>query len=190
MNRYKQPNNRRRVLSPEGWKKLQDSICQGFGEDYRNKPPFQKLSNCTQSPDDSPLDPDTISRIWKREQGVYRSSLERLFRAVGLKLNANDHISFCEDLNPEILSTDTRVIAKPHQELQEAVKPSASTPSSTPEVNDYWWQNVIPHITRRSEDFWLPKDIKAMREAMRNKSEISWLPKDIQAMRQCLHNLS
>jgi len=155
-----------------------------------DKPPFQKLSDSPQDSDNSSLDPDTISRIWKREKAVYRSSLERLFRALKLTLNTSDHMPFGEDLNDEISRADTRVIAKPQQELQEAVKPSASTRSSTPGVNSDWWRNIIPQMTRRIENSWLPKDIQAMRVAVTNKSENSWLPKDIQAMRQCFHTLS
>jgi hypothetical protein len=191
MNRYKRLDKRRLVLTPEGWKKLQEAICQAFGEAYMDKPPFQKLSERTQASDNSALDPDTVSRIWKREKAVYRSSLERLFSAFGLTLNPSDDISVWEDLNDEISRADTRVIAKPHQELQEAIKPSASTRSSTPGVNSDWWRNIIPQMTRRIENSWLPKDIQAMRVAVTNKSiKDSWLPKEIQAMRQCLHTLS
>jgi hypothetical protein len=192
MNRYKRLDKRRRVLTPEGWKKFQDAICKTFGEAYMDKPPFQKLSDRTQSSDKSPLDPDTVSRIWRREKAVYRSSLKRLFRAVGLTLISSDHddIPLCEDLNTEIPNADTRVIAKPQQKLGEAVEPSTSTRSSTRRVNSDWWPDIIPQITRRIEDSWLPKDIQAMRVAVTNKSENSWLPKDIQAMRQCFHTLS
>jgi hypothetical protein len=193
MNQYKRPNKRRRVLSDEGWKKFQDAICQTFGEAYMDKPPFQKLSDRTQSSDKSPLDPDTVSRIWRREKAVYRSSLKRLFGAVGLTLNPSDHIPLCEDLNDEISRVDTRVIAKPHQELQEAIKPSAGTRSSTPGVNDYWWRNVVPQMTMSIKDSLLPKEIHAMRAAATIEHQRfldSLLPKEIQAMRQCLHTLS
>ncbi len=147
-----------------------------------DKPPFQKLSERTQSSDKSPLDPDTVSKIWRRERAVYRSSLERLFRAVGLKLNPNDHISFCEDLKIGIHNADTRVFAKPQQEEREAIETSATTQNSKRRINYDSWGDVIPQMTR-IEHCWLPKDIQAMRAAATMMRENSWLPKDIQAMR-------
>ena len=119
MNQYKRPDKRRRILSPEGWQRLQDAIAKKFWEDYRDKPPFQKLSDLSESPGESPLDPDTVSRIWHRKKGVYRSRLERLFTAVELQLNPTDHVPLSKDLNAEILAPDTKAIAKPQRESEQ-----------------------------------------------------------------------
>ena len=170
MNRYKRLDKRRRVLPHEGWKKIQDAICQTFGEAYMDKPPFQKLSDRTQSSDKSPLDPDTVSRIWRREKAVYRSSLKRLFRAVGLTLNPSDHIPFCEDLMEEISRVDNRVIAKPHQKLREAVKPSASNQNSQRKVGSPWWEEMVAQMTKTIENpYPYSNQVQAILAATRGK---------------------
>ncbi len=119
MNRSKRSENRSRILSPEGWQRLQDAIAEKFGEACRDKPPFQQLSNLSELPGERPLDLDTVSKIWHCKKGVYRSKLERLFTALELELNQSDHISFSEDLNSEILDPDTKAIAKSPQESVE-----------------------------------------------------------------------
>jgi hypothetical protein len=181
MNQDKRPNQRRRVLSDEGTKNLQDGICQIFGEAYRDNPPFQKLSDRTRTSDNSPLEPDTVSRIWKREKAVYRSSLKGLFRAVGLKLEPSDHITFCEDLNTEIPSTDTRVSTQRHQELGKAIESSASTRSSKRGV-DYSLWDMIAQMAGRVENSYLPnKSLQALVAQMRGEIENPY-NKQIQAI--------
>lgn len=106
MNQHKRSDKRRRILSPQGGCRLQDAICKKFGEDFRYKPPFQELSNLTESSGTRRLDPDTVSRIWHRKEGVYRGSLERLFSAVELTLNQSDHIP-CS--SPSKLSSEQEV---------------------------------------------------------------------------------
>lgn len=120
MNRHKRADKRSRILSPEGFQRLQDAIGNAFGEDFRDKPPFQELSKLTELPGERPLDPDTVSRIWHRKKGVYRSKIERLFGAVQLKLNESDHIPIAEDLNSEILTPAPKAIAKSHRESVES----------------------------------------------------------------------
>lgn len=119
MKQHKRQDKRSRVLSHEGLQRLEDAIAEKFGEDFRDKPPFQKLSMLTESARERPLDADTVSKIWHGKKGVYRSSLERLFKAVALELNVSDHIPFAEDLNAEILTPDPKAISKPHMEAGE-----------------------------------------------------------------------
>ncbi len=120
MNRSKRAENRSRILSPERWQRLQDAIAEKFGEACRDKAPFQQLSNLSELPGERPLDPDTVSKIWRRKKGVYRSKLERLFTALKLELNQSDHISFSEGLNTEILAPDTKASTKPPRESVES----------------------------------------------------------------------
>jgi transcriptional regulator with XRE-family HTH domain len=73
------------ILSPQGWQKFQTAKQQAESDEIWGKHFTQEdLSDRTG------LSLNTLSRLFKREQGVDRQSLEYLFRAFGLELTHAD----------------------------------------------------------------------------------------------------
>lgn len=73
------------ILSAQGWQKFQTAKQQVESSEIRGRRFTQEeLSNLTG------LSPNTLARIFKREQRVDRQSLEYLFRAFGLELTNAD----------------------------------------------------------------------------------------------------
>lgn len=87
MNRPNTSNKRSLILSDSGLERLEEAIFNTLGYEYT----YQQLSDLTKKPGGKQLDPDTISKILKREKSVYRTSLTRLFKAVGLQLQDSDY---------------------------------------------------------------------------------------------------
>jgi tetratricopeptide (TPR) repeat protein len=92
-----QPKTRRdrgRILTDKGWRKIWDAINDKFLDGHT----FQAISDLTdpalhkESVDSVSV--DTISNILRREKAADKGKIESLFRAFGLKLDANDHDSF------------------------------------------------------------------------------------------------
>jgi WD40 repeat protein/transcriptional regulator with XRE-family HTH domain len=76
------------ILSPHGWQRFQAAKQQAESEETWDKRFTQEdLSNRTG------LSLNTLARIFRRELGVDRQSLELLFRAFGLELTKTDYIS-------------------------------------------------------------------------------------------------
>ncbi|MFL9458350.1 NB-ARC domain-containing protein [Tolypothrix bouteillei VB521301_2] len=76
------------ILSPQGWQKFQTAKQQAESEETWGKRFSQEdLSDRTG------LSLNTLARIFKRELGVDRQSLEYLFRAFGLELTKTDVVS-------------------------------------------------------------------------------------------------
>jgi WD40 repeat protein/transcriptional regulator with XRE-family HTH domain len=76
------------TLSPQGWQRFQMAKQQGESEETWGKHFTQEdLSDRTG------LSLNTLARIFKRELGVDRQSLEHLFQAFGLELAKADHTS-------------------------------------------------------------------------------------------------
>jgi WD40 repeat protein/transcriptional regulator with XRE-family HTH domain len=76
------------ILSPQGWQKFQTAKQQAEGDETWGKHFTQEdLSDRTG------LSLNTLARLFKREQGVDRQSLEYLFRAFGLELTQADFTS-------------------------------------------------------------------------------------------------
>jgi tetratricopeptide (TPR) repeat protein len=94
MTQPKAKRDRGRILTNDGWKKIWDAINQKFPDGHT----FQAISDLTdplihkESVDSVSV--DTISNILKREKPADKGKIESLFRAFGLKLDANDHDSF------------------------------------------------------------------------------------------------
>jgi tetratricopeptide (TPR) repeat protein len=87
MNRRNTSNKRSLILSDSGLERLEEAIFNTLRYEYT----YQQLSDLTKKPGGKQLDPDTISKILKREKSVYRTSLTRLFKAVGLQLQDSDY---------------------------------------------------------------------------------------------------
>lgn len=84
------------VLSPQGWQKFQTAKQQAESDETWGKHFTQEdLSDRTG------LSLNTLTRIFKREQGVDRQSLEYLFRAFGLELTKTDLTSPAASEEPE-----------------------------------------------------------------------------------------
>ncbi|MBD2362414.1 pentapeptide repeat-containing protein [Anabaena minutissima FACHB-250] len=76
------------ILSPHGWQRFQTAKQQAESEEAWGKRFTQEdLSDRTG------LSLNTLARIFKREQGVDRQSLELLFRAFALELTKTDYVS-------------------------------------------------------------------------------------------------
>ncbi len=76
------------ILSPQGWQRFQTAKQEVESEETWGKHLTQEdLSDRTG------LSLNTLARIFKREMGVDRQSLEHLFRAFGLELTKADHTS-------------------------------------------------------------------------------------------------
>lgn len=94
MTQPKAKRDRGRILTNDGWKKIWDALNQKFPDGHT----FQAISDLTdplihkESVDSVSI--DTISHILKREKPADKGKMESLFRAFGLKLDANDHDSF------------------------------------------------------------------------------------------------
>jgi WD40 repeat protein/transcriptional regulator with XRE-family HTH domain len=102
------------VLSPHGWQRFQAAKQQAESEETWNKRFTQEdLSDRTG------LSLNTIARIFKRELGVDRQSLELLFRAFGLELTKTDYLS---PITSEELSAFPK--ANPQQDWDNAVDAS------------------------------------------------------------------
>ncbi|MFB8788295.1 MAG: NB-ARC domain-containing protein [Potamolinea sp.] len=76
------------ILSPIGWQRFQAAKQQAEAQETWGKHFTQEELR-----DRSALSLNTLSRIFKREQGVDRQSLEYLFRAFGLELTTADFTS-------------------------------------------------------------------------------------------------
>src|SRR4028118_1236579 len=76
------------ILSPHGWQRFQSAKQQAESEETRDKHFTQEDLR-----DRTTLSLNTLSRIFKRELGVDRQSLEYLFRAFGLELTTADFTS-------------------------------------------------------------------------------------------------
>ena len=76
------------ILSPIGWQRFQSAKQQAESEETGDKHFTQEDLR-----DRTTLSLNTLSRIFKREQGVDRQSLEYLFRAFGLELTTADFTS-------------------------------------------------------------------------------------------------
>jgi hypothetical protein len=83
MNSVKPQRNRGRILSDQGWKKLEDASWKTFKkvvDDFTN----EQLKDLTG------LDEDTITKILRRERGADQRSINRLFNPFGLQLQEAD----------------------------------------------------------------------------------------------------
>lgn len=83
MNSVKPQRNRGRILSDQGWKKLEDASWKTFKkvvDDFTN----EQLKDLTG------LDEDTITKILRRERGADQRSINRLFNPFGLQLQEGD----------------------------------------------------------------------------------------------------
>src|SRR4028118_2355631 len=80
MNSWKPQRKRGRILSDKGLKKLEDAIWERFRDDYTK----HQLSEMTG------LDSDTVTKILRREEGVDKRSIKRLFNPFGLELDESD----------------------------------------------------------------------------------------------------
>jgi WD40 repeat protein len=88
----KRQSRRRRshILSNQGWEKVKDAIWQRLKKcpDEYN---FTELSEQTTLPESKPLDPETVSKILRREEGADLRSIKRLFGAFGQELEKSDY---------------------------------------------------------------------------------------------------
>lgn len=73
------------ILSPQGWQRFQTAKQQAESDETWGKHFTQEDLN-----DRTGLSLNTLARIFKREQGVDRQSVEYLFRAFGLELTKTD----------------------------------------------------------------------------------------------------
>lgn len=93
MTQHKARRDRGRILTDKGWKKIYDAIKEKFPDGHT----FQAISDLT----DPAIHPDsvysvscdTVSNILNRRAGADKVRIESLFKAFGLKLDANDHTS-------------------------------------------------------------------------------------------------
>jgi transcriptional regulator with XRE-family HTH domain len=76
------------ILSPHGWQRFQAAKQQAESEETWGKRFTQEDLN-----DRTGLSLNTLARIFKRELGVDRQSLEILFQAFGLELTKTDYVS-------------------------------------------------------------------------------------------------
>ncbi|HAJ60769.1 MAG TPA: hypothetical protein DCP31_17105, partial [Cyanobacteria bacterium UBA8543] len=89
----KAKRDRGRILTDEGWKKICDAVKRKFPDRHT----FKAISDLT----DPAIYPesvyyvsvDTVSNILNRRAGADKVRIESLFKAFGLKLDANDHTS-------------------------------------------------------------------------------------------------
>lgn len=102
------------ILSPLGWQRFQVAKQETEAEETESKHFTQEdLSDRTT------LSLNTLSRIFKREQGVDRQSLEYLFRAFGLELKTADFTS------PTALGEESQSLrANPQQDWDNAADTS------------------------------------------------------------------
>jgi hypothetical protein len=88
----KRQSQRRRshILSNQGWEKIKDAIWQRLKKcpDEYN---FTELSEQTRLPESKPLDPETVSKILRREEGADLRSIKRLFGAFEQELEKSDY---------------------------------------------------------------------------------------------------
>lgn len=89
MNLRKIQDKRRLLLSASGEEGLREAIVERLGRDDFT---FEELSELTGLMGAKRLDGDTVSRILLRKGAVYRSSLECLFKAVGIELSDRDFV--------------------------------------------------------------------------------------------------
>jgi NB-ARC domain len=102
------------ILSPLGWQRFQSAKQQAEVEESWGK--HFTLENLR---DRTALSLNTLSRIFKREQGVDRQSLEYLFRAFGLELKTADFTS------PTALGEESESLrANPQQDWDNAADTS------------------------------------------------------------------
>ncbi len=90
MNRPSTPNKRSLILTDSGLQRLETAIFKTLGDECS----YQELSDLTDQPGSKRLDTDTISKIRQRKGPVYRSSLNFLFKAVGLQLEDSDYTHY------------------------------------------------------------------------------------------------
>ncbi len=102
------------ILSPQGWQKFQTAKQQAESEETWGKHFTQEDIS-----DRAGLSLNTLARIFKRELGVDRQSLEYLFGAFALELTNADFTS--PDLSPEVAKTRR---ADPQQDWDNAVDTS------------------------------------------------------------------
>src|SRR4028118_503301 len=76
------------ILSPHGWQRFQATKQQAESEETWGKRFTQEDLN-----ERTGLSLNTIARIFKRELGVDRQSLEILFQAFGLELTKTDYVA-------------------------------------------------------------------------------------------------
>jgi len=76
------------ILSPHGWQRFQAAKQQAESEETWGKRFTQEDLN-----ERTGLSLNTLARIFKRELGVDRQSLEILFQAFGLELTKTDYVS-------------------------------------------------------------------------------------------------
>ncbi len=120
----KKQSRRRRshILSNQGWEKIKDAIWQNLKKcpDEYN---FTELSEQTRLPESKPLDPETVSKILRREEGADLRSIKRLFGAFEQELEKSDYTYPPQasgfELEPESVKPDWTSI-QPRQDWGEA----------------------------------------------------------------------
>ncbi|MBE9159891.1 pentapeptide repeat-containing protein [Nodosilinea sp. LEGE 06152] len=118
------------ILSPQGWQKFQTAKQQAESDEVWGKHFTQEdLSDRTT------LSLNTLTRIFKREQGVDRQSVEYLFRAFGLELTQADLTSPTSSEETESQWTN------PHQDWDTAV--DVSTFYGRESELTQLWQSVV-----------------------------------------------
>lgn len=95
MNQIGTPDPRRLILNASGLERLNKAIDQKLKQEGKKRT-LENISALTVETGNT-VSVDTVSRILKCKKPVYRSKLENLFKAAGLKLDPSDYTYWIDD---------------------------------------------------------------------------------------------
>jgi hypothetical protein len=154
MNSFKPQRQRGRILSDQGWKKLQDALWKRYREDYTKK----QLSELTG------LDSDTVTKILRREEGVDKRSIKRLFSPFGLQLHESNDLTYppqgARSHSAEVLQRQEQAQEETPSKNTDFVGREDAIAESTPEKElDELVEKVRSHFNKKIQNWCQKLDV-------------------------------